>query len=193
MAAGLRRACALLTVGLLLAGCDSTSRPAGSAPTAGSAPAEGAAFNAVDVMFLQMMIPHHRQGLEMVRLASPAQGRPVRAEVRMLAAAIESTQAAEVQAMAGRLSAWGQPASADPDAHATHGGMPSTEVAALVRTPDAQFERALLNMLIAHQDDAVQMARQESAGGRSAEVMDLAARIDRSRSAQIDLMLTFLR
>ncbi|WP_131763751.1 DUF305 domain-containing protein, partial [Actinomadura fibrosa] len=130
-----------------------------------------------------------------VRLARLARRHPVRPEVATLAAAIESTQLSEIGRMAARLRGWHRPPTADPHGHAAHGGMPETtdaELEALERTPPAGFERAFLNLLIAHQDDAVQMARMETGGGEDAWTRRLADAVERSRSAQITRMLAIL-
>ncbi|SDZ29486.1 Uncharacterized conserved protein, DUF305 family [Micromonospora pattaloongensis] len=180
----------------LLAGC-ATGAPA-SAPdrTPGAAPTaspSGAAFNATDVMFAQMMIAHEARGRELVRLA---QSGPVRPAVRTLAAAIEVTEAAETETMTGWLRAWGQPLTADPDAHAAHGGLHGTsdaQVAALRGAPDAEFERDFLNLMIAHQHTAVEYARMATAAGVNPDAAALARRVDQSRSAQVTQMLGLLR
>lgn len=146
----------------------------------------------LDVMFLQMMIPHHEQGVAMVALAKD---RAESADLRMLAAAIESTQATEVGTMKGWLTSWGEPLTAPPDSHAGHGGMRRTkpeEIARLQGLRGTEFDQRLLNVLIAHQDDAVQLARWQSGSGAHREVKDLAGRIEKSRVAQIDLMKRFL-
>ena len=173
---------------LALAGC--VAPPADSAPSAPAPVSTG--FNETDVMFLQMMVPHHHQGIAIVRLAAERADRP---EVTVLAAAIESTQASEVAEMAQWLRSWSQPATADPAAHAAHGGMSGTseaEISQLRGVTGAEFERAFLNMMIAHQDDAVQLARMEVAGGLNPPARDFAQRIDQSRTAQISQMLTLL-
>lgn len=146
----------------------------------------------LDVMFLQMMLPHHQQGVEMVALARE---RAQNEDLRMLAAAIEQTQATEADTMRGWLTSWGEPLTAPPDSHAGHGGMRESdpkEVERLSALRGAEFDQRLLNVMIAHQDDAVQMARWESGSGANREVKDLADRIDRSRTAQIGMMRTFL-
>ncbi|QXJ19760.1 DUF305 domain-containing protein [Actinomadura graeca] len=183
-------ALALLAAGVLLlvVQCGASGGP----PPGSAAERGGRGFNATDVMFLQMMVPHQGQGVRLVRLA---RGRPVRPEVATLAAAIESTQLREVSDMAARLRTWHRPPAAPAHAHAAHGGMPVTaqaELDALDRTPADRFERAFLNLLIAHQDDAVQMARMEAGGGQDAWTRRLAENVDRSRSAQITRMLTIL-
>ncbi|MDX8049735.1 DUF305 domain-containing protein [Lentzea sp. BCCO 10_0798] len=146
----------------------------------------------LDVMFLQMMLPHHQQGVEMVALA---QDRAQNEELRMLAAAIAQTQAAEADTMKGWLTAWGEPLTAPPDSHTGHGGMRQSdpeEVARLTALRGAEFDQRLLNVMIAHQDDAVQMARWETSSGADSEVKDLADRIEKSRTAQIGMMKKFL-
>ena len=114
----------------------------------------------------------------------------------MLAAAIDATQTSEVERMAGWLRAWGEPATA-PDgehAHADHGGMPVTgpeQIAALRKAHGVDFDRTLLNLLIGHQHSAVEMARREVNGGVNVEAVELARQIDKSRTAQIALMLAW--
>ncbi|GGV01372.1 DUF305 domain-containing protein [Actinomadura cremea] len=180
----------LAACGLLL-----FARCGAGGPSAGSAAATrgGAGFNSTDVMFLQMMVPHQGQG---VRLAALAREHPVRSEVRTLAAAIESTQRAEGERIVGRLRGWERPLRAPAGSHHAHGGVvPETtdaELAALERLPAGRFEREFLNLLIAHQDDAVQLARMELGNGEDAWTRGLAGKVERSRSAQIDRMLALL-
>jgi uncharacterized protein (DUF305 family) len=128
----------------------------------------------------------------MVALASD---RAQNEELRMLAAAIEQTQATEAGTMEDWLTSWGEPLTAPPDSHSGHGGMRRSdpeEVARLSALRGAEFDQRLLNVMIAHQDDAVQMARWESGSGANQEVKALADRIDRSRTAQIGMMRKFL-
>ncbi|MFC4592066.1 DUF305 domain-containing protein [Sphaerisporangium corydalis] len=169
-----------------------TSASRAAAPeTAAAAPAPAATgpVNAADVMFLQMMIPHNRQGMEMAALART---RAVRAEVKALAAAIESTQRDEARTMTGWLLGWGRSLTADPAAHGAHGGLHVTDpadIAALRTLTGAGFETRFLNVLLAHQHNAIDMARTEAGTGSSPEVKDLAGRIDRSRTAEVGQLL----
>ncbi|GAA5042866.1 uncharacterized protein (DUF305 family) [Thermocatellispora tengchongensis] len=182
---------ALAVVLLPLAGCGGLTpeeaRAAGPVPAAGVR--SGAAYNGEDVMFAQMLLAHNRLG---VRIAKLAEGRRVRGEVATLLAAMATTQAAEARDMAVWLAGRGLPATADPAEHAAHGGMPGAgeeEIAAVENAPPAQFERKLLDMLIAHQDDAVQLARAELVAGTDPGIRKVAQRVDVSRSAQIDALL----
>ena len=192
----MRRLPTVLAMLVLLGGCGGAP-PTDRTPDTGGPPSTAQArdneFNATDVMFLQMLIPHHGQGQTIVRLAASRSGNE---RIRMLASAIDVTQADEIKTMAGWLTSWGQPLQADEAAHAAHGGMPGTgaeEIAALEKTSGTDFERAFLNMLIAHQDDAVQVARMETAGGINPHAVALAQRVDASRTAQIKQMLELLK
>jgi len=171
---------------LLLAGC------ATRAPEPSPAPPTSAGFNQSDVMFLQMMLPHLEQGQTILRLAKE---RASRDDVRTLAAAIESTQADELATMSARLRDWRQPLTAQVNSHSEHGGMPATadkEIAALRKARGPDFDHRFLNVLIARQDDAIQLARVETATGSDPGAKALADRVDRSRSAQIRQMLGYL-
>ncbi|GGL28509.1 hypothetical protein GCM10014719_32490 [Planomonospora parontospora subsp. antibiotica] len=146
-------------------------------------------FNDADVMFLQMMIPHNRQGVELAGLAG---SRSARGTVKALAAAIAATQDQEAEAMAGRLGRWGRPLEAEAHAHDAHGGLHVTgpeEAGMLRKATGAAFDVRFLNVMVAHQHNAVEMARAEIRDGRHPEVVELARRIELSRSAQIKAML----
>lgn len=168
------RLLALLLGALLLAGC-------------GAAQSSQEPVNADDVMFLQMMLPHHRQGIEMAKLARTRAKSP---ELKTLAAAIEATQTDEVTTMNRWLMEWDQPLTAPSESHAHHGGLKETDrkqIAAL-RT-SKRFDRDLINLLVAHQDDAVQMATAEAGQGASPKVKEWARQVEASRKAQIKLLL----
>ncbi|WP_061296703.1 DUF305 domain-containing protein [Herbidospora cretacea] len=154
--------------------------------------AEQAPVNAADVMFLQMMVEHNKQGHELARLA---ENRELPAEVEQLAAAMRVTQETETSTMTTWLLQWDQPLTLDQDAHHAHGGASidaKKDLARLRKADDADFSRELLNALIAHQDDAIQFARYEKGSGSNPGALDLARQIDVARSAQITYMLDLL-
>ncbi|MCA2218138.1 DUF305 domain-containing protein [Jidongwangia harbinensis] len=150
--------------------------------------------NDTDVMYLQMMIAHHEQGLQMVRLAAK---RAQRSDVRTMAAAVDAVQSDEVTMMKAWLTKWSAPTTVDhaPDAHADHGGLPATgpnEIAALRKAKGPAVDTTFLNLFLAHQHSAVEMAGTETTGGKNAEVKALAQRIRDSRTDQIKQMLNLL-
>ncbi|MEV0619632.1 DUF305 domain-containing protein [Nonomuraea sp. NPDC050404] len=147
--------------------------------------------NAEDVMFVQMMVQHHRQGIEIARVGTTRADDP---EVKTLTAAIESTQQSEVEMMLRWLHSWDQPLTPATGAHDHHGGMPETDVKRIQQLKNSKrLEYDLLNLLIAHQDDAVQMAAAEVAGGANPEVQRWAGQVQSSRKGQIDMMLDLIK
>ncbi|GAA3696410.1 DUF305 domain-containing protein [Nonomuraea antimicrobica] len=147
--------------------------------------------NAEDVMFVQMMVQHHRQGIEIAKVGTSRTKNP---EVKTLTAAIESTQQDEVERMLRWLHAWGQPLTPATGAHDHHGGMPETDLKQIQSLRKSKnFDYDLLNLLIAHQDDAVQMAAAEVSGGANPEVQEWAAQVQTSRRGQIDMMMNLVK
>ncbi|TDD15597.1 DUF305 domain-containing protein [Nonomuraea diastatica] len=147
--------------------------------------------NAEDVMFVQMMVRHHRQGIEIAKVGTSRATTP---QLRTLAEAIESTQQDEVEMMLRWLHSWDQPLTAAAGAHDHHGGMPETDVKqiqALRRSDD--FERDLLDLLIEHQGDAVRMASAEMSDGANPDVQKWAGQVRASRTAQIGMMRDLLK
>jgi uncharacterized protein (DUF305 family) len=178
-----------------LAGCgggepSTVATPAVTVAAGLPATVEGA-YNATDVMFLQMMVAHHEPAAALLELG---RGKAVRADVRGLAGDLAAAQAAETRTITGWLAAWGEPLASDahPDAHAAHGGLPALgdkELAELGRTGGADFDKAFLNMLIGHQHGAVELARMELTGGQNPRVKELAARTDETVRARIQQLL----
>ncbi|HTJ39687.1 MAG TPA: DUF305 domain-containing protein [Dactylosporangium sp.] len=177
---------AFLLATFLLAGCAAAPAQPASAGT------EQRAFNDTDVMFSQMMVAHHSQALEMARLART---KAVREDLRTLAAAIDVTETDELKTMQVWLESWSQPPSADPSAHSGHGGAHGTspdDIKALAAASGTDFETRFLNMFIAHQHNAIEIARMETGTGVNPGALDLAKRIDESRTAEIQQMLRYL-
>jgi uncharacterized protein (DUF305 family) len=192
-----RYATVLISGALLLSACGTAPAAAPAAPPAVEAKAEVQAegsHNDTDVMYLQMMVAHHEQGLEMVRLAEKNAKRD---ELRTLAQAVDATQSDEVKLMTGWLKQWNAPTTVDhaPSAHADHGGLPATgpeEIAALKKAKGAAFETAFLNLFVAHQHTAVEMAKLETDQGTNAEAKAFADRVRASRADQIKQMLQLM-
>jgi uncharacterized protein (DUF305 family) len=185
-------ALAALLAPVLLVGCGTEAGQPAAVPAA--AVQAGGQHNATDVMFLQMMVAHHDQGLEMVRLAEK---RADRSEVRTLARAVAATQTDEAAVMKSWLVEWSEPTTVDhaPSAHADHGGLPATgpeEIAALRKVKGRAFDTAFLNLFVAHQHNAVEMANLEAGKGVDSDTKALATRIRQSRTDQIKQMLGML-
>jgi uncharacterized protein (DUF305 family) len=184
-------AAAGLVTALALAACghsgDTTDHGAGHPSPTATAPAAGdVVHNAADVRFVQLMIPHHRQALEMAKLATSRAADP---KVEELAAKIETEQEPEIQTMTAWLTAWGAPASGMDHGSMGHGAMPGmmsdADLAKLRAATGTAFDRMFLEMMIGHHAGAVQMAKTESAQGKNPEAKALAKAIVATQTAEI--------
>ena len=153
-----------------------------------------ASFNAADVECAQGMIPHHEQAIEMaaVALAAKAAAGP---EVVDLAERIQGAQDPEIATMKGWLTGWGQSEMADMAGHdmADMGGMMSAEdMDKLTTLTGSEFDKAWLEMMIAHHQGAVKMAEDVKANGKDPDVAALADRIIAGQTAEITEMQALL-
>jgi uncharacterized protein (DUF305 family) len=89
-----------------------------------------AGVNDADVMFAQMMTPHHQQAVTMANLATTRASDP---QLKSLAAQIKAAQAPEITTMTGWLTSWGRPTAA-PSGHTMPGMAPSIVRTAPPRT-----------------------------------------------------------
>jgi uncharacterized protein (DUF305 family) len=154
-----------------------------------SAAAE-ATQNDADVAFAQMMIPHHRQAVDMATLAETRASDP---QVKQLA--IKAAQDPEIATMTGWLTTWGKPTTAPssmPGMDMGHGLMPGmmsdADMAQLQAAAGKDFDRQFCTMMIAHHQGAIQMARQEQTAGVNPDAKALAERIATSQQGEIDTM-----
>ncbi|MFG2546529.1 DUF305 domain-containing protein [Streptomyces sp. NPDC048594] len=152
------------------------------------------AHNAQDVAFAQGMIPHHRQALEMARLAADRSATP---EVADLAARVEKAQDPEITTMTGWLRTWGEevPESTGSGSgmdHSAHSGMPGMmdgqDMAELEKASGRAFDTKFLTMMVEHHEGAVEMAGTEKAKGRYTPAKALADDIVTAQQAEITEM-----
>lgn len=174
-------AAAALLAGLALSGCSMNS--AMNNPPAANSQNSATDFSGADIMFAQMMIPHHQQAVDMGTLAETRASSP---EVKALAATIKAEQAPEISQMEGWLEASG--ASSDMGHDMAMGGMLSDdEFKALENATGAEFDKLFLQGMIAHHEGAIDMA-QMIVDSNNTEAKALAAAIISSQTEQIDYM-----
>ena len=161
---------------------------AGHSMGASSAPAT-AGHNSQDVMFAQMMIPHHQQAIVMAKQAATKASSP---QVKKLAEQIEQAQGPEIQMMTGWLQTWGASKPSDGDMHMGDGMMSEQDMKKLDKLSGKPFDRAFLQMMIKHHQGAITMAKTEQAQGSSTDAKALADRIVTSQSAEITTMRKLL-
>ena len=144
-------------------------------------------FSGADIMFAQMMIPHHQQAVDMGTLAETHALSP---EVKTLAATIKAEQAPEIEQMNGWLT--DANASLDMGHDMGMGGMLSdAEMTALENAKGATFDRLYLEGMINHHKGAIHMA-QMVVDSNNAEAKALGESIIKSQTAQIKYMEALL-
>ena len=148
---------------------------------------------AADVRFMQGMIGHHAQALEMTALL---QSRTASDDMRMLAKRIEVSQSDEIKMMQHWLEARGQ---RQPDPHAHHGPgatlMPGMltpeEMARLAAAKGPEFDRLFLEFMIKHHEGALIMVKDLFAtpgAGQESEIFAFASDVDADQRMEIERM-----
>ena len=146
-----------------------------------------AAFSGTDIMFAQMMIPHHQQAVDMSTLAETNTTNP---EILALAKQIKDAQAPEIKQMTARIESSG--AGMDMGHDMGMGGMLTDEqMTALKNATGAAFDKLYLEGMIGHHQGALQMAKMIE-NSDNAEAKQLAANIISSQSAEIEKMKQML-
>jgi uncharacterized protein (DUF305 family) len=169
-----------------------------------------AEHNDADVEFAQMMIPHHRQAVEMAELAPDRAAAP---EIIELAGRVQAAQDPEIEQMTGWLEEWGEEVPAADDAGSGghdmgdddmgddtsstepaggHGMMSAEDMTALGAASGAEFDRLFAEMMIEHHQGAVDMANDEIDEGRFPEAIELARAIVEAQEAEITELRAFL-
>ena len=155
-------------------------------------------YTGADIKFMQGMIGHHAQAVEMVALV-PA--RTSSDGVRTLALRIDVSQHDEMTMMREWLQARGQQIP-DPRAHHMMGaklmpGMLSpAEMASLAAAKGAAFDRLFLEGMIKHHSGAITMVHELFAvegAGQTPEIFSYASDVDADQRMEIDRMGSMLK
>lgn len=152
---------------------------------------------ASDVRFMQGMIAHHAQALEMTTLLA---SRTDRTDMRLLARRIELSQADEIGMMQRWLRRRGEVVP-DVDAHHDHGralmpGMLTPEEMSRLEAAKGQaFDRLFLESMIRHHDGALTMVNDlfaTAGAGQDPEIYAFASDVDADQRIEIDRMSAML-
>lgn len=149
---------------------------------------EASGFSANDIMFAQMMIPHHQQALDMSELALSIAQSP---DVLELAAQIKAEQDPEITLMRSWLTSAGASEDMGHGSHGMGGMLSEEEMAALLQASGPEFEKLFLEGMILHHEGAIDMT-QMIQDSKNPEVKALAESIVSSQQIQIDYMKTLL-
>lgn len=164
-----------------------------------------------DVQFMQGMIVHHAQAVEMTALI---EARTENKDVRSLGARISHSQADEIAFMKRWLASRGQPLEMTmEEMHAMHHGQMSSgkmsheammlmpgmltaaQMEALRNAKGEEFDRLFLTGMMQHHGGALDMVKDlhNSAGaGQDAELFNFATDVDSGQRAEIRIMQTML-
>jgi uncharacterized protein (DUF305 family) len=211
-----------LFVACLVAGCSSSSggklpgivQPGAPGQASAVVTADAAAKNGVpqateaDIRFMQGMIHHHAQALDMTELIGARTNDP---DMKKLGLRIHVSQTDEIKMMQRWLQVRGQEA---PDPRAHHGmpGMPGMEgmdhmvMMPGMLTPDEmkrlaaakgpEFDRLFLAGMIQHHEGALTMVKDlfSTAGaGQQSEIFAFASDVEADQKMEIDRMTAMLK
>ncbi|KAA9289871.1 DUF305 domain-containing protein [Corynebacterium amycolatum] len=162
--------------------------------------------NDADIMFAQMMIPHHKQAVEMSEMLLAKEGIP--AQVVEFAQGVIDAQGPEIDRMNAMLEAWGQQLVTDSgggkgtmdeiggmdhgEMGSMSGMMSQEDMTALEEAQGTGAARLYLEQMTAHHEGAVDMARDEVADGQNPHAITLAEQIINDQEAEIAQMQQML-
>ncbi|WP_150307782.1 DUF305 domain-containing protein [Planctomonas psychrotolerans] len=182
-----------LAAALALSGCAPAGEPtSGGSDSAPAAEDVATSFNDTDVMFAQMMIPHHSQAIEMSDMILAKDD--ISTDVTDLATQIADAQGPEIDQLTAWLDEWeAEPLDGMGDMHHPMEGMMSNnQMARLDAATGAEAERLFLENMIIHHEGAIDMAETEVDGGENADAIALANEMITSQQAEIDTMQELL-
>ena len=149
-------------------------------------------WNDADAMFMQMMVPHHAQALEMAELAAT---RARDGSVASLARRIQGAQGPEIRSMASWLAARGlEVPTSMQETHGDHGGasmmgmLTDAQMEELAAARGPEFDQLFLAGMIQHHQGAVDMAGTQLEEGSDLLALELAADIATGQLAEIRRM-----
>ena len=146
-------------------------------------------FTGADIMFLQMMIPHHQQAVDISNLALKTSKD---AELLALAKTIRDAQAAEII----QMKAWLNDAGAGTDMGHSMDGMGGmlndAELSAISAETGSKFDILWLKGMIGHHDGAIHMTTMIS-DAQNSEIKSFGENVVKDQSAQITQMKAMLK
>jgi uncharacterized protein (DUF305 family) len=204
------RALTLLVLALAVAGCRSAAGTAGTTIIQPGAPGQAnrtisreaatdlskVQATPADVKFMQGMIGHHAQALEMTALIAD---RSAREEMKRLGQRISVSQEDEIDMMRTWLRARGQEVPSE-HAHHTHEGMmpgmlTPEQMAELTAATGDRFDQLFLKYMIQHHEGALTMVDElfkTPGAGQEGDINAFAADVDADQRMEIDRMRQML-
>lgn len=200
----LGRFLAVAACGVLVVGCSRTDAARDTAAAVDTRPSEA------DVCFVEMMVPHHEQAVEMSEILLGKDGVWERGE--RFARYIQAVQGQEVDAMTAWLAAWDVALTDAAEGHAGHAGhsapaategslMPSCshdhgavmdgmlteeEMDSLREADTASAQRLYLELMIPHHEGALTMAEEALAEAENPFVLSSATHVVQEQVSELE-------
>ncbi len=152
-------------------------------------------FTAADTLFIEGMIPHHAQALEMTALIKD---RTTNRDVALLGERIEMSQRGEIELMQRWLEDRGIPTAGPNAGHAGHKNMPGMlteeQFDQLKKAHGAEFDRLFLTFMIGHHQGALTMVQElyATGGGLEPAADQFAREVNADQSIEIERMQAML-
>ena len=145
-------------------------------------------FSGVDIMFAQMMIPHHQQAIDMSSLAV---SRALSPEVKALALKISAEQGPEIE----QIRSWLKAANAATEmGHqmSMDGMLSDAELERLTNASGEEFDQLFILGMIAHHEGAIEMAQMvvDSKNPEARELGTTVIKIQTLEIAELKALLT---
>ncbi|MEI5100775.1 DUF305 domain-containing protein [Streptomyces sp. PmtG] len=145
--------------------------------------------NSADFTYVERMIPHHTQALDMTRLV-PRRAKSTK--VKRLAERITAAQKPEIGAMERWLKSHGKKPARGHGAHHDHAGMPGMATPAQLKQLRAAkgeaFDELFLKLMITHHTGALAMATEVLSDGNNLLVEEMANDVVAQQTAEINRM-----
>jgi hypothetical protein len=150
---------------------------------------DGGAYTGADVMFLQMMIPHHQQAIDISNIALKTSKD---SELLALAGAIVKAQTAEIVQMKSWLKDSNTNSGMGHSMDDMGGMLDGAELSALSAATGKNFDTLWLTGMIGHHDGAIHMTQMIEDASNS-EIKAFGENVVKDQSAQIVQMKAMLK
>jgi len=148
-------------------------------------------YTASDAQFMEDMIPHHQQALEMSQLAPNRTNSP---EILEIAGKIEAAQGDEIGFMEQWLTNRGESVERN-QGHASHhtmkGMATEAQMTALAAASGVEFDRQFLSLMIAHHEGAIDMVEalmEQPGSAYDPTLFEFTTDVSNDQSKEIELM-----
>lgn len=151
--------------------------------TGPDSPGPDSSFNQADVMFMNMMIIHHDQAIEMAELS---ENRTDNENILELSGNISEAQSAENEQMAEWLRELGY--QRPRDGHRMAGMASEEQMQQLRRSEGEEFDQLFAELMITHHRGGIRMAQTFSQRSKNPELIEMQHQMIETQQREIEMM-----